>query len=120
MLRKALAEDALVPYFQPIVDLDDGGVHGAEALARLMDGDRLVAPAEFIDVAEETGLIVEVDGRMFEHVAAQFAELAARGTPVRRLTTNVSARTLEDPAFLRRIRAAMARHDVPGRASGSS
>ncbi len=114
MLRKALAEDALVPYFQPIVDLDDGCVHGAEALARLMDGDRLVAPVEFIDVAEETGLIVEVDSRMFEHVAAQFGELRRAGTPVRRLTTNVSARTLEDPAFLPRIRAAMARHDVPG------
>jgi diguanylate cyclase (GGDEF)-like protein/PAS domain S-box-containing protein len=114
LLRKALAEDALVAYFQPIIDLDDGCVHGAEALARLMDGDRLVAPAEFIDVAEETGLIVEVDSRMFEHVAAQFTQLARRGTPVRRLTTNVSARTLEDPAFLPRIRAAMARHDVPG------
>ena len=97
LLRRALADDALVPVYQPIVDLENGRMHGAEALARILDGDRLVSPAEFIDVAEETGLIVEVDARMFERVAAEFARMLDSGAALRRLTTNVSARSLEDP-----------------------
>ena len=73
------AENLLVPVFQPIIDLDDGRIRAAEALVRIQDGDRLVLPAEFIDVAEETGLIVEVDARMFERVAAEGARLLDTG-----------------------------------------
>ena len=114
MLRRAIADKALVPLFQPIVDLADGRVHAAEALVRLVDGDRLVLPAEFIDVAEETGLIVGVDGRMVERVAAEGGRLLAAGGPLRRLTTNVSARSLEDPRFVDRVAKALTWHGVPG------
>ena len=79
LLRKAISENLLVPVFQPIVDLGDGRVRAAEALVRIQDGDRLVLPAEFIDVAEETGLIVEVDAWMFERVAAECARLLDTG-----------------------------------------
>jgi diguanylate cyclase (GGDEF)-like protein/PAS domain S-box-containing protein len=113
LLRRALGDDSVVPVYQPIIDLQDGRVSGAEALARIDDRGVLVAPAAFIDVAEETGLIVEVDSRMFELVAAEAGRLRDLGVPVRRLTTNVSARTLEDPAFVRRARAALERHQVP-------
>jgi diguanylate cyclase (GGDEF)-like protein/PAS domain S-box-containing protein len=113
LLRRALSQDALVPLFQPIVDLHDGRIHGAEALVRIRDAGRLVAPAAFIDVAEETGLIVEVDARMFELVAAEAGRLRHLDLPLRRLTTNVSARTLEDPGFVRRAAAAIKRYDVP-------
>jgi diguanylate cyclase (GGDEF)-like protein/PAS domain S-box-containing protein len=113
LLRRALAQDGLVPLFQPIVDLHDGRIHGAEALVRIADDDVLVAPAGFIDVAEETGLIVEVDARMFELVAAEAGRLRELGVPIRRLTTNVSARTLEDPGFVRRAANAIRRHDIP-------
>jgi diguanylate cyclase (GGDEF)-like protein/PAS domain S-box-containing protein len=113
LLRRALSQDCLVPLFQPIVDLGDGRMHGAEALVRIRDEGQLVVPAAFIDVAEETGLIVDVDARMFELVAAEAERLLAVGVPLRRLTTNVSARTLEDPGFLRRARAAIKRHDLP-------
>jgi diguanylate cyclase (GGDEF)-like protein/PAS domain S-box-containing protein len=114
LLRRALAENLLVPLFQPIIDLATGQVTAAEALVRIADGDRLVLPAEFIDVAEETGLIVEVDSRMFERVAAEGARLLDAQAPVRRLTTNVSARSLEDPRFVERVRKALAWYGVPG------
>ena len=121
LLRQALADNLLVPVFQPIVDLATGAIRAAEALARIQDGDRLVLPAEFIDVAEETGLIVEVDARMFERVAAEGARLLDAGALLRRLTTNVSARSLEDPRFVERIAPGpdlvrRARLDDPGRA----
>ena len=114
LLRKALAENLLVPVFQPIVDLATGKVRAAEALVRIQDGDRLVLPAEFIDVAEETGLIVEVDARMFERVAAEGARLIDAGALLRRLTTNVSARSLEDPRFVDRVARALTWYGVPG------
>ncbi len=114
MLRQALADSLLVPVFQPIIDLDDGRIHAAEALVRIQDGDRLMLPAEFIDVAEETGLIVEVDAWMFERVAAECARLLDTGGLLRRLTTNVSARSLEDPTFVGRMQRALTWFGVPG------
>ncbi len=114
LLRKALAENLLVPVFQPIVDLATGRVRAAEALARIQDGERLILPADFIDVAEETGLIVEVDARMFERVAAEGARLIDAGALLRRLTTNVSARSLEDPRFVERMARALTWYGVPG------
>ncbi len=114
MLRRALADSLLVPVFQPIIDLSDGAIHAAEALVRIQDGDRLVLPAEFIDVAEETGLIVEIDARMFERVAAEAARLLESSLPLRRLATNVSARSLEDPSFVSRMQRALTWHGVPG------
>ncbi len=114
MLRRALADSLLVPVFQPIIDLKDGRIHAAEALVRIQDGDKLILPAEFIDVAEETGLIVEVDARMFERVAAEGARLLDSGVLLRRLTTNVSARSLEDSAFVGRMQRALTWYGVPG------
>ena len=116
LLRKAVTEDLLVPLYQPMVDLSDGSIIGVEVLARIKDPGRgLVAPAHFIDVAEETGLIVEVDARMFELAVGQFARWSAPdGLPIRRLSVNVSARSLEDPTFVDRLRRALAWYGVSG------
>jgi EAL domain-containing protein (putative c-di-GMP-specific phosphodiesterase class I) len=113
-LRRAISDDLLVPVYQPIVDLQDGRVHAAEALARIQDGDELLMPADFIDVAEETGLIVEVDARMFEKVAAEGSRLLDAGALLRRLTANVSARSLEDRSLVERMRKALTWYGVPG------
>jgi EAL domain-containing protein (putative c-di-GMP-specific phosphodiesterase class I) len=102
-----------------MVDFSDGGtVRGAEALVRIEDSDgTLLAPVEFIDVAEETGLIVEVDSRMFEFSAREYARLAKLpDISFRRMSTNVSARSLEDPSFVDRVRGALTRYGVPGSA----
>ena len=117
LLRRALADDLLVPVYQPIVDLTEGRITAVEVLARIRDGDRLVTPDAFVDVAEETGLIVEVDARMFELATGQFARWRATpGLELRRLSANISARSLEDPSFVERMRRAMTWFDVPGSA----
>ncbi len=71
-LRKALAAEQFRVYYQPIVDLQTGDIHKAEALIRWEHPKRgLVLPAEFISVAEETGLIVDIGAWVFHQAAHQ-------------------------------------------------
>jgi diguanylate cyclase (GGDEF)-like protein/PAS domain S-box-containing protein len=57
-LRTAIErEDGLVLHYQPLVELRSGGIVGAEALIRWQDGERLVPPADFLPLAERTGLM---------------------------------------------------------------
>jgi len=118
LVRRAVAQDAIVPVYQPIVDLADGRAHAVEALARIDTGDgRLAPPASFVEAAEDTGLIADVDARMFELAVAQFARWSADpAVHLRRVSTNVSARSLEDPDFVDRLARALRWYGVPGSA----
>ena len=79
-LRVALERDRLLAVYQPIVSLDGEKVIGVEALMRLLDDDgELLLPEGFIDVAEDTGLIVELDHYMLEQGVTKLAEWAAAG-----------------------------------------
>ncbi|MFL5846741.1 MAG: PAS domain S-box protein [Solirubrobacteraceae bacterium] len=86
--RKALAEDRLVIYTQPILDIARGEIAQEELLLRMRDEDgHIVGPGEFLPVAEEYGLISDID----RWVIGQAATIAARG---RHVEVNVSGRTL--------------------------
>ena len=74
-LEGTIERHELVVHYQPIVDLHSGRVAGAEALVRWPRPDRgLVPPAEFIPLAEETGLVVELDRFVLRQVAGWVAE----------------------------------------------
>jgi diguanylate cyclase (GGDEF)-like protein len=69
-LRGALAANQFRVYFQPIVELSSGHIHKAEALLRWQHPERgMVSPMEFIPLAEETGLIVEIGDWVFQESA---------------------------------------------------
>lgn len=71
-LRLALAQDQLRIYYQPIVELATGAIHKAEALIRWQHPTRgLINPSEFIHIAEETGLIIDIGEWVFHEAAAQ-------------------------------------------------
>lgn len=79
LLRRALAAGQVTPFFQPLIDLTTGRIRSAECLARIvLPGGEVVAPADFVEVAEETGLIVELDARIFELGMRQFALWSAQ------------------------------------------
>jgi diguanylate cyclase (GGDEF)-like protein/PAS domain S-box-containing protein len=69
-LHGALADNQFRVYFQPIVDLASGRIHKAEALVRWQHPERgMVGPFEFIALAEETGLIIEIGNWVFQESA---------------------------------------------------
>ena len=84
-LRRGLERGEIVPYFQPIVELTTGHVTGFEALARWLHPERgLLAPDQFLPMAEETGLIDEIGATILRDSLAQLARWRARELAVRR------------------------------------
>ncbi|WP_407186984.1 putative bifunctional diguanylate cyclase/phosphodiesterase [Bradyrhizobium centrosematis] len=73
-LRDAIRNDVLRPYYQPLIDLQSGRITGFEALVRWPHAERgMVSPAEFIPVAEDTGLINPLGGLMLRRACLDAA-----------------------------------------------
>jgi diguanylate cyclase (GGDEF)-like protein/PAS domain S-box-containing protein len=102
-LRRGLERGEVVPYFQPIVELEGGHVVGFEVLARWLHPERgLLAPSEFLPAAEEAGLIVELGGRILRDSLAQLAHWRAHGLRFAEcaLSVNLATQQLIDGTFL--------------------
>jgi diguanylate cyclase (GGDEF)-like protein/PAS domain S-box-containing protein len=114
MLRNALDRGGLVMHFQPIVDSDTGSTVGFEALARcrLVDG-TLVGPDSFLDAANSSGLVWELDRKAFE-LSCQAAATLRRVKPEQPffMSCNFSALSIVQPAFLQEVMAAVARNGM--------
>jgi EAL domain-containing protein (putative c-di-GMP-specific phosphodiesterase class I)/DNA-binding NarL/FixJ family response regulator len=90
-LRHALSKNELMVYYQPQLDLRAGSCTSAEALVRWKCAKRgLVSPGQFLPIAEETGLIVELDRWMLKRVCQQAKIWQDRGLPVS-VAVNLSA-----------------------------
>ncbi len=115
-LRHALERREFELHYQPIVALDTGEVVGAEALLRWAHPSRgLVSPLDFIPIAEETGLIVEIGQWVISESlrqAARWRSLRPHG-PDLWVSVNVSARQLRDESVVDHVAAELVRHDVP-------
>ncbi|MEH2559280.1 diguanylate cyclase (GGDEF)-like protein/PAS domain S-box-containing protein [Bradyrhizobium algeriense] len=109
-LRQALADDDFEIYYQPLLDLASGEVTGCEALLRWRHPERgMVSPAEFIPVAEDTGLINELGDWVMQTACNE-----AAGWPSRvRLAVNVSPIQLKSPTLALRITGALAASGLP-------
>ena len=108
-LRRALARNEFVLFYQPQVDTITGEVRGFEALLRWWHPQRgLLTPADFIPVAEESGVIVPIGDWVMRQAGAQMAEWRKAGLPPVRLSVNISARQLESPDFVDSIMRAVA------------
>ena len=103
-LREAIGKDQFVLHYQPQVT-DKGQITGVEALLRWLDPKRgMVSPAEFIPVAEETGLILPIGNRVIEIACKQLAQWASQpGMAHLTVAVNVSARQFHQRDFVDRV-----------------
>ena len=115
-LRHAIVRSELVLHYQPVVDAQ-GRVLGAEALVRWRHPVRgMVPPAEFIPLAEQTGLILPLGQWVVESACAQLAAWARNpATQALVLSVNVSARQFRQPEFAAQVLAALRRHGAQAR-----
>jgi diguanylate cyclase (GGDEF)-like protein/PAS domain S-box-containing protein len=94
-LQRAVVSDEFEVHYQPIVALQTGGIVGVEALVRWRHAERgLVLPAEFIDLAEETGLILPLGRHVLNVACHQVAGWRHRGLPGLGVSVNLSAKQL--------------------------
>lgn len=112
-LRIGLQDQQFLVYYQPQVD-HHGRVTGVEALLRWQHPERgLVAPAEFIPAAEDTGLILPLGQWALETACEQLAAWAARTeTADLSIAVNVSVRQFRHPDFVDMVMAAIARTGI--------
>jgi EAL domain-containing protein (putative c-di-GMP-specific phosphodiesterase class I) len=109
-LRQALLEGAFEIHYQPLVNLARDEVTGCEALLRWRHPERgMVSPAEFIPVAEDTGLIVELGDWVLKTACAEAANWPADV----RLAVNVSPVQLKCPTLALKIASALAASGLP-------
>jgi diguanylate cyclase (GGDEF)-like protein len=80
MLRSALDDNRIIAHYQPVIDLSTGRVCGFEALARIAEHDgSIVAPAAFITIAEQSGLVVPLGTRVLEMACHEASRWQASG-----------------------------------------
>ncbi len=114
-LHRALERKELVLHYQPKVDAVEGRIVGAEALMRWRRGDDLVAPAEFIALAEETGLIVPITEWAIAEVCRQIAAWRAAGVAAVPVSINISSRHVQRADLVAPVRRALAVSGLPAR-----
>jgi diguanylate cyclase (GGDEF)-like protein/PAS domain S-box-containing protein len=109
-LHQALQRGEFCLFFQPIVSLDQGRCVGVEALVRWQHPGRgLVPPNEFIPLAEETGLIVELGAWVLEEAARHAARWQLDHDDPFLVAVNLSARQLAQPDLVERVAAVIER-----------
>lgn len=115
-LRRAVERDEFQAYYQPIIALANGRLSGFEALVRWQHPEKgLISPADFIPVAEETGMIVPIGRRMLYsacHQAAAWNRQLA-GAQALSVSVNLAARQMQHPELLADIACALADSGLP-------
>jgi len=117
-LRRAIRKDRLRVVYQPIVDLGNRRIVGAEALVRWTDDDGIaVGPDVFVKVAEERGFVGEITGLMVRHVLDECGPLFKARLGFR-VNVNIAAADLSDPKFLPMLDEALVRDGVAAESLG--
>jgi diguanylate cyclase (GGDEF)-like protein/PAS domain S-box-containing protein len=113
-LRRSLERDEFVVRYQPKVDLHTGRIVGAEALLRWrLPGHGDIPPGQFIPLAEETNLILDVGEWVLNRVCLDYRELQSAVQSPGRISLNLSLKQLRQASFILRFRSVFRKHGVP-------
>jgi diguanylate cyclase (GGDEF)-like protein len=112
-IRHALASDEIVVHYQPIIDLDELRVRGAEGLVRWQHPEHgLIPPAAFVQTIEQTGLIGPLTRHVLEHAIAECAAWRRSGRELS-VAVNLSVRNLLDRDLPRELDGLLDTYGVP-------
>jgi diguanylate cyclase (GGDEF)-like protein/PAS domain S-box-containing protein len=116
-LRKALTRGELLVHYQPLLDLASGRIYGVEALLRWRNPDRgeVLPAADFISLAEVTGLIVPIGPFVLGAACRQARAWQRLGHADLRMAVNLSTRQLQQPDLLSEVRKAVEEADLDPR-----
>ncbi len=111
-IEQALADNRMLLYFQPIMNISSKEISHYEVLIRMRDKDgTLIMPGEFISVAERTGLIHQIDSYVLQASIEKLASLKDLEKPIN-LSINLSGRVIDDPQLLQQLTRLLNSHDV--------
>ncbi len=106
-MRRGLMDDEFFLVYQPQIEMDSGRARGVEALLRWRDPDRgVIAPAEFIPVAEESGMIQALGARVLRDACRQVMQWHRMDMPLR-LSVNLSVQQLQHDSWLSTVEEAL-------------
>jgi len=112
-LRRALEREELVILYQPKVDLRDGLIVGAEALLRWrLPGHGDIPPSQFIPLAEENNLILDIGEWVLNRVCGDYRKWQRQVANPGRVSINLSLRQLRQAAFITRFKSVFDNHEV--------
>jgi len=112
-LKRAFERDELLVHYQPKYNIKTGAVVGAEALVRWELPERgIILPSDFIPIAEETNLIVEIGEWVLERVCEDFRYWQRSVGNPGRVSVNLSLKQLRQPNFINRISAIMRKYGI--------
>lgn len=104
-LHNAIERNEFKLFYQAKIDTQSGKLVGAEALIRWLHPDRgFIRPDEFIPLAEETGLIVQIGQWVFEEACRSVMKWTEAGLPTPKIAVNVSGRQFREKEFLSTIK----------------
>jgi diguanylate cyclase (GGDEF)-like protein len=112
-LREALERKEFLLHYQPQVKLNTKEICGVEALVRWNHPQKgLISPAVFVPAVEESGLILPLGGWVLNEACRQLRRWLNLGVVGIKMSVNVSPQQFEDDAFLDKVKAALAKHDL--------
>lgn len=114
-LHEALKYEEFQLYYQPQIDLRTGSLVGIEALIRWISPSGLVSPAEFIPLAEETGLILPIGEWVIKEACRQMNVWEKEGHSKIKVSVNVSARQFHDVDFSRKVQQILEKEQIDPR-----
>jgi diguanylate cyclase (GGDEF)-like protein/PAS domain S-box-containing protein len=115
-LRRALEREEFLLHYQPKVNLDTGEITGVEALIRWQQPDRgLVPPSQFVPIAEDCGLILQIDRWVMREACRQARAWQDVGLPPLPIAVNVSAVEFRDKCFVEGVRAILSESGLEAR-----
>ena len=116
-VTKALRNDGVMVYYQPIYSVETGSYPTCEALVRIKD-EKLgfIPPSQFVPILERNGLIVELGEVILERVCSDFVTYDFPSLGVERVEVNLSVRELVVPGMYKKLLETMKKHNLPNSA----